>query len=294
MCGQHSLTKNNGKKVCSSAGGSCRGQLRLTAALHRTRTPIAGGIRMRVPAYSVLFVLAAASLSAAGLASPPGAEVFGALPAQTDAVLSRDGHWLAWSDQTEVKPRIVIFDVNARKVQRIAALPVQTKLRHLAWNDSETLLVLLSETAEARSESQLSREYFITAALDARGEGAQLIPASNGRATGANPALAARIVRFGVTKPHTVIMASHFCGSGDAGAARSGASGRVTECLLEVDTTNGNSAIVKYGNQSTTQWAVDQNGNPVAREDWDYQKQAYRLYALRGESIKEILRTDDA
>jgi dipeptidyl aminopeptidase/acylaminoacyl peptidase len=39
---------------------------------------------------------------------------------------------------------------------------------------------------------------------------------------------------------------------------------------------------------------VDQHGNPIAREDWDWHKHAYRLYALHGESIKEILRTDDA
>jgi dipeptidyl aminopeptidase/acylaminoacyl peptidase len=237
---------------------------------------------MRIPACSVLFLAAATSLSVAGLGAPPGAEVFGALPAQTDAVLSRDGHWLAWSDQSQTKPRIVIFDVSAHKVQRIAALPVQTKLRNLAWNNSETLLALLSETAEAQSQSQFSREYFITAALEPAGEGAQLIPASNGRETGANPAMAARLVRFGITKPHTVIMASRLM-------CRNGA-----ECLLEVDTTNGNSAVIKYGSSLTTQWAVDRNGTPVAREDWDWAKHAYRLYALRGESLKEILRTDDA
>jgi dipeptidyl aminopeptidase/acylaminoacyl peptidase len=236
---------------------------------------------MRVSAYSALFVVAAASLSATSLGAPPGAEVFGALPAQTDAVLSRDGHWLAWRDQKEAKPRIVIFDANAHKLQRVAALPMQAKLRNLEWNDTETLLVLLSETAEARSDSQLSREYFITAALDATGEGAQMIPASNGGATGANPAATARIVRSGITKPHTVMMASRLL-------CRNGA-----ECLVAVDTTNGKSEIIKYGNALTTQWAVDQHGHPVAREDWDWQKHAYRLYALQGESLKEILRTDD-
>lgn len=240
-----------------------------------------GGICMRVSAYSALFVVAAASLSATSLGAPPGAEVFGALPAQTDAVLSRDGHWLAWRDQKEAKPRIVIFDANAHKLQRVAALPVQAKLRNLEWNDSETLLVLLSETAEARSDSQLSREYFITAALGATGEGAQMIPASNGGATGTNPAATARIVRSGITKPHTVIMASRLL-------CRNGA-----ECLVAVDTTNGKSEIIKYGNALTTQWAVDQHGHPVAREDWDWQKHAYRLYALQGESLKEILRADD-
>jgi hypothetical protein len=55
------------------------------------------------------------------LAAPPGAEVFGALPAQTHAALSADGHWLAWMDHTDVKPHIVIFDLQAHKVRRVGA-----------------------------------------------------------------------------------------------------------------------------------------------------------------------------
>ena len=222
------------------------------------------------------------SLSSVSLAGAPTADVFGTLPAQTDAVLSPDGHWLAWMNQQDVKPHIVIFDVNAHKVQRVAALPEQTKLRALRWNDSETLLATLSETAETKSATRVSREYFLTAALDATGQGALLLPTSNGRAVGARAAMAARIIRTGTTKPHSVMMSSRI-------ASHSGA-----DCLLQVDTTSGKAEIIKFGNEHTVAWGVDRNGEPIAREDWDYLKQAYRVYALKGDSVREILRRDDS
>jgi hypothetical protein len=90
-----------------------------------------------------LWVLAWTALVAAGSQAnpqPPSVEVFGALPAQTQPVLSSDAHWIAWMEEAERKPHIVIFDLNARRIARIAALPERTALRSLQWSDSETLL----------------------------------------------------------------------------------------------------------------------------------------------------------
>ena len=236
--------------------------------------------RMSFPTLASLLAGVVGLTSSSVHAAAPSADVFGALPAQTAAALSPDGHWLAWMEQKELKPHIVIFDVQAHKLQRLAALPAQTKLRALRWNDTETLLTILSETAETRLATRTSREYFLTAALQVTGQEAQLLPATNGRAESGRAAMAARIIRTGTRKPHTVIMSSRM--------------GHRADCLLEVDTTNGKSQIIKYGNEHTTAWFVDRDGNPRAREDWDYLKQAYRVYALRGESIKEILRRDDS
>jgi hypothetical protein len=63
--------------------------------------------------------------------APPPPEVFGAMPAESDAVLSPDGHWLAWLDRKEAKPRVIMFDVPGRKVHRILAVPERVKLRNL-------------------------------------------------------------------------------------------------------------------------------------------------------------------
>jgi dipeptidyl aminopeptidase/acylaminoacyl peptidase len=236
----------------------------------------------RAVRFALLLLIAAGSITVRTYAAAPSAEVFGALPAETDVVLSPDGHWLAWMDHKDVKPRVVMFDVVARKPQRILALPERTKLRALWWNDSETLLITLSETAAAPVATQLSREYFLTTAYDVGGGEGRMLPMSNGRTQGAQASVEAQLIRARTTKPHTVIMSSRIACHGG------------TACLLEVDTTTGQPTLLKVGNEHTTGWIVDRAGKPVAREDWDWTKRAYRVYALSGNGIKEILRTDDA
>jgi len=227
------------------------------------------------------------SSAAEGLApaAPPPAAAFGALPANTDVVITPNGRRLAWVDHQHDKPRVVMFDVDARRDLRILALPERLKLRNLMWNDDETLLVTFSETNASTVVTQTSREYFLNIAYDASGGEGRLLPADQKTAHGSADAKAkaaartaafAYVVRNRVSQPHTVIM------SGPGGA------------LLAVDTLTGASTPIKFGNEHTARWIVDRDGRPVAREDWDYMKRAYRLYALSGESVREILRNDDS
>jgi dipeptidyl aminopeptidase/acylaminoacyl peptidase len=246
-----------------------------------TATTTKSRLRMGLHLYAAarIRVLAAVPCAVAvaipvSVATPP-TEVFGALPAETHAVLSPDGHWLACMDQKEARPRIVITDVNGHRVQRIGALPERTTLDALAWSDNETLLATLSEEGTADVATHLAGRYFLTVAMTPTGQGALMLPTSIGRATGAYAAMRARMVRIGTIKPHTVIMSS--------GVE-----------LLEVDTITGKPVPIKFGNEHTVGWAVDRAGKPVAREDWDWKSSAYRVYALKGNSIKEILRRDDA
>ncbi|MBS0377953.1 MAG: S9 family peptidase [Proteobacteria bacterium] len=183
--------------------------------------------------------------------------------------LSTDGRWVAWVDQTQEKPRVIIADVGARKVQRILALPERLKVRGLAWADGGTLLVAFSQTSITLVAKQASREYFMTIAYDVGGGEGRLLPDKS-----ALESAFARVILLHSTKPHTVMMAS----------------GRI---LMEVDTDTGAGPIVKFGADHTVGWAVDRTGRPVAREDWDWIKGAYRVYALEGEHLREILRQDD-
>jgi dipeptidyl aminopeptidase/acylaminoacyl peptidase len=208
--------------------------------------------------------------------------------------LSPDGHWLAWVDQKEPKPRVVMFDVLARKTQRILAVPERTKLRELIWSDNETLLIILSETIEARVSTEFSHEYFRTIAHDVSGGIGRMLPTEYGSApldrrkvnNGAPPpkwAPLANLVAAHTTKPQTVIMSTYgWCNA------------VVASCLLEVDTRTGQGTIIKVGNKHTTMWIVNRDGQPVAREDWDPGKHSYRVFALEGNSIREILRHDDS
>jgi dipeptidyl aminopeptidase/acylaminoacyl peptidase len=217
--------------------------------------------------------------------APPPAAAFGALPANSDVVISPNGKRLAWVDHEHDKPRVVMFDVDARRDLRILALAERLKLRHLVWNDDETLLVTFSETNESTVATRASREYFLNIAYDASGGEGRLLPAVQTAAHGSADARAqaaarvaafAYVVRSRVSQPHTVIM------SGPGGT------------LLTVDTLTGAATPTKFGNEHTIRWIVDRDGKPVAREDWDPLKRAYRLYALSGESVREILRKDDS
>jgi dipeptidyl aminopeptidase/acylaminoacyl peptidase len=224
---------------------------------------------------------------------PPPPEAFGTIPVESDVVLSPDGHWLAWLDHKEAKPRVIMFDAIGRKPQRILAVPERTKLRYLVWSDNETLLIVLSETKEAVIGAEVSHEYYRTIAHDVSGGVGRMLP-SNQLSSGAaesrmvpitsksSPPLA-NLVATRTTKPNTAIMETY----GKCHAV-------TANCLLEVNTRTGQATVIKVGNEFTTAWVVDREGNPVAREDWDYQHHAYRLFALAGDTLKEILHKDDS
>lgn len=215
---------------------------------------------------------------------PPPAKVFGALPENTDVVLSPNGLRLAWADQTQAESHVVIFDVVARKELRELALPERLKLRGIFWSDEDTLLITFSVTAQSTSVTRSSREYYLHMAFDASdGSPPRVLPTPTGHAKGLLAAAFARLVSVNRAKPHTVIMSSRqACGTDQ-------------DCLLEVDTRTGNPTILERGKEHTVGWAIDRNGTPVAREDWDDRKQAYRLYALIANGrAREILRKDDS
>lgn len=227
------------------------------------------------------------AFTATAVADPaPTPEAFGTLPAQTHMQSSPDGHWLAWLDHTEPKPRVVIYDLTARKPQRILGIPERVKVRGLAWNDNETLLTELSETDESRDSKETSSEYYRVIAQDVHGGDGRMLPMDTNaiaRHAKQNPPLV-QLVRIRTSKPHTVI-ANTF---GHCRAV-------VANCLIEIDTVTGGSTVLKVGGQYTTRWVVDRDGQPVAREDWDWHQKAYRVYALEPDDhIKEIIRTSDS
>ena len=212
-------------------------------------------------------------------AEPDPIGAFGHLPSETDAVLSPDGRYLAWQDHKEPVPRVIVYDLGAKRTQRILAVPERTKLRRLVWQDSETVLVVVSSTVEPRSIEHTAGELFRTFAYDASGGDGRILPKDYGKNDGWHPRVPplADLVAAHISKAHTVMMVPSDCGA----------------CLLEVDTRTGLGKVVKYGNQFTVGWIVDHNGKPVVRADWDWRGKQYRVLALFGDDVKEILRTDD-
>jgi dipeptidyl aminopeptidase/acylaminoacyl peptidase len=209
------------------------------------------------------------------------AEVFGTLPLETEVVLSPDGHWLAWVDHKDVRPHVVMFDIPGHKVQRVLGVPERSKLRELVWSDNETLLITVSQTLESQVAARQSREnVLIIAQHVSGGDGTMLPNLGHHKGSLAVSNMPAVIVRARTPKPKTVVMMSSAVCEG---------------CLIEVNTATGEYASLKSGTMHTVGWVVDREGRPIAREDWDWIKSAYRVYALSsGNDVKEILRRDDA
>jgi len=238
----------------------------------------------RLPRLLVSLILTCAALPLPA-APPPPPEAFGTIPVESDVVLSPDGHWLAWVDHKEVQPRVIMFDVAARKTQRVLAVPERARVQLLSWNDSQTLLIVVGETRAAKSAKDFSTDFYRTIAQDVNGGVGRMLPINHVGAAAAtrssSPPLAG-LVAWRTTKPNTVIMNTNECGATRA------------NCLLEVDTRTGQATIIKVGNEHTVGWVVDGAGSPVAREDWDWRLHAYRVFALgEYDAFKEILRKDD-
>jgi dipeptidyl aminopeptidase/acylaminoacyl peptidase len=207
---------------------------------------------------------------------------------------------LAWADHKESKPRVIMFDVPGGKVQRVMAVPENTKLRYLAWSDNQTLLIGVSATRMADVASETSQEVVRTIAQDVTGGEGRLLPnnqitSGSGRDEGNTPTGTrtvrartdlplANLVAARATKPNTVIMETY-------GRCRSVL---VASCLLEVNTRTGTGTVVKVGSQFTGGWLVDRHGQPIVREDWNPNNHEFRLYALgANDTIKEIYRKED-
>lgn len=224
---------------------------------------------------------------AAATALVPGAEVFGALPMAENPRLSPDGRWLALLDHSEPKPKILMFDMEARKVQRVLAIPEIADVRFLMWHNNETLIIALSETTDAASSTQTSRTSLRFIAHDVSGGNGRMLPMEHSERDGADhskdKARLADLVTARTSKPFAVMM-----------AVRGMSSDPAASCLVEVDSRTGSPTVVKVGGAHTMRWFVDHHGQPVAREDWDFFHHEYRVYALRGDSIREILHSDDA
>ncbi len=229
-------------------------------------------------------LLAGAVSAATTSAAPPPLEAFAALPAQIDPALTPDGHHLAWFDQQQRRPRVVMFDVSAGKTERILAVPDSVDLERLYWNDNNTLLIhvcamqkdILSHYGIVLDSPATRHCYFLAA--DPGGGPVRNLPGEGGF-------VEAQLVRGYLTKPHTVIMSTY-------GPCRSA----IGRCLLEVDTQTGKSTIIKVGTEFTLRFIVDRDGRPVAREDWDWRRHEYRVLALSNDldgGVREIFHTND-
>lgn len=240
-----------------------------------------------------------ASVHAAATVARPAIAAFGKVPAMTSAVLSPNGRHLAWTDNSGARQVVEVVDLASR--QRLARLESATDLivRDMQWADDDVLLIHNSFTLPtpiARGTKEQIDWTRITA-LNVRTRNNVVLLQKGGDfslVTGAT-ILAAR-----TDKPGRVVMSSwdfsatnHRQETGShisSGRRHSG----WTYNVYDVDTETGKGRRIAQGTAFTDDWVVDDQGEPVARAEWEPQRQLFSVLHRRGRAWKDIFRQESA
>ena len=226
-------------------------------------------------------------------ASPPPAEAFASLPAIRDVTLSPGGQMLAYFDSSAGDPRVVMFDIAAKKIVHILALEAGMTFRKLHWNDDSTLLYELSMSVVTPSrrgpheDPDIQREIYRIYATDVSNPTPRLMLKSDmelAYVTGVT------VLKWRTSKPHTMIIQTYNWserGMGGFDALR-GKGSTWARSVYEVDTQTGKGTLLDIGDPYTTRYAVDADGKLLARDEWNIDAQTYDVIAKRGGTWSKI------
>lgn len=242
------------------------------------------------------FGLALASgLTYSGLvmAEAPPATAFGNLPALDSVTLSPNGQLVAWVSNTLGVPILEVYDLAKGARWKQLSIPGDIKVRDVSWADDEVLLIQGSVTkTHFITTGRTTNEWFRHIALDVASGKSTILLHKGGDSlsyvTGSQ-LLAAR-----TGKPKKVIMSSwNFSAVSykqQTGSHLPG--GRKDDgwsySLYEVDTLDGEGKLLHTGTPFTDQWALDANGEPVARSEWKPPTRTYTVHLRRGQGWQEI------
>jgi dipeptidyl aminopeptidase/acylaminoacyl peptidase len=248
---------------------------------------------MNLSARCVLTLLIG-SFSSTTLAAPAPAEAFASRPQMLNAQMSPNGQRIAYEDNSG-EPKVVTFDLEARKVLRVFNLERESKVTALHWADDETLLIDIGFIETLRESTNQRYEMERTIAADiSGGRTRQLLMNDGARAlvTGAD------LIALRTSTPKTVVMSTLDYSAakhrGELGTRLtqdrkdSGWVGR----LFEVDLRTGKGKILDEGTPFTYDWVVDDK-RTVARSEWDPNRSLFLILAKDSGGWREIHRQED-
>jgi dipeptidyl aminopeptidase/acylaminoacyl peptidase len=228
--------------------------------------------RARSLAATAALAVTVAVVSLSVRAAPPPAEAFGRIPAMHSIDMNPSGTLLAWATGETDAPRVVIFDIDQRKVVREFGLGEKLKLRSLDWANDKTLLVTVSWSRTIYANTTQNFEIFRTQAIDADGGLPRAVKMSS----------QGYVIAYGIPDASSVVMVAL-----DANIT----AGEYTRNLYHVNVDTGVAKRVAVGHPRTHTFAIDSKGEAVARIDYDGMSEIARVVAKEGQSWREVFRT---
>lgn len=242
-------------------------------------------------------LLSIACVAGAQAASAP-AEAFGTTPKMDNVAIDPSGAMLAWSEPVNGVPHVVVFDL--AKKQNIRVIPVSgdLKIRDVIWADERMLIIRVSFAHTyrgAQDPTEINR--FISVDVLGDGQMRNLLMddgADKGYVSGAT------ILSLRGPEPGTIVMSTYqFL----ATAQRSEMDTRLRSStrdsgwvisVFNVSLRTGKGTLVESGTYFTQDWVVDSQGKPVARADWEAERDRFRVVARSGSGAwGEIYKRDD-
>ncbi|MBM0103495.1 S9 family peptidase [Steroidobacter sp. S1-65] len=183
-------------------------------------------------------------------------------------VLSPNGKQLAWFDNREAGLAVQVIDVSANAQLQVMRPGPGVKFRSLDWADDDTLLIHSTFTYVPAHAPQYQHERYRISALNVRTGKSLGLLNNQGSPAGAE------LLAIPVANPNKVVMASwDFSRTNyrqELGSRLSG--GRkdagFTYNVYEVDITTGEGKLLSKGTPWTTDWIVNEQGEPIARTEW--------------------------
>jgi dipeptidyl aminopeptidase/acylaminoacyl peptidase len=222
----------------------------------------------------------------------PPVAAFGQVPAVTDIDINPAGTHLAWIDGSGKLPRIVIFDLTAKREARSLNLPADSRPTSVYWANDATLISSVRMTYSHTGKDRDQRAWQRWFAIDVAGGSPRMLLAQPGSTlqwvTGST------LVRRQTARPGKIFLSS-WDSSATQGRKETGTrihrgrlDSNLTYNLFEVDLKSGDADLLERGTQFTEDWVADPTGKITVRSEWDPTREKFSIHAKDGSGWRQL------
>ena len=226
---------------------------------------------------AALFTFAALFAARAVRAAP--LEVYGRLPSLEEVALSPDGTRIAFIRTTANDRLLVVLSVADRKVMGKLFRIGKVKLRSIEWADEDHLLIVSSVTSLPLGLSGRVSEWYMLSVFDVVKQKLTIYPEPDSSRQDRIMNVLSLSTRVMVRRleGHTVLFVPGIY-----------LTDVTLPALFRVDLSSGSQRLVRHGSLATEAWLVDETGEVAAEEEYDQQRQRWRMLERRDGRMQEI------